>query len=169
MIVWCNGDNLFHNVVIYLMLFFEDNFKLNFYSFGEIQYLLYVKKSFMVAYLFPEHKLLLELVVRLDFLCWPRAEIARTNVALCCSAPGYLPTYYCRSQNPLVPLGSIYVHTNTITHARTHAHAYSAQTCAGKHAYAAQTVQSSLLHLVFICVPISVCQTVPMRQWVCLK
>lgn len=68
-IVWCNGDNLFHNVVIYLMLFFEDNFKLNFYSFGEIQYLLYVKKSFMVAYLFPEHKLLLELVVRLDFLC----------------------------------------------------------------------------------------------------
>lgn len=122
MIVWCNGDNLFHNVVIYLMLFFEDNFKLNFYLFGEIQYLLYVKKSFMVAYLFPEHKLLLELVVRLDFLCWPRAEIARTNVALCCSAPGYLPTYYCRSQNPLVPLGSIYVHTNTITHARTHMH-----------------------------------------------
>lgn len=46
MIVWCNGDNLFHNVVIYLMLFFEDNFKLNFYSFGEIQYLLYVKKKF---------------------------------------------------------------------------------------------------------------------------
>lgn len=69
MIVWCNGDNLFPNVVIYLMLFFEENFKLNFYSFGEIQYLLYVKKSFMVAYLFPEHKLLLELVVRLDFLC----------------------------------------------------------------------------------------------------